>query len=242
MRVLVTRPEADSRRTAARLAARGHEAVVAPVTVIVPTRQEPPRGAFDALLLTSANAVPALSSLAVGGRPVLAVGARTAAAARGAGLAGVREAGGDAGALAALVRSTLPPGARLLHAAATDRKAEPAASLRAAGFELLVWETYRARAVEEPPVALIDALRARQIDAALHFSRRSAGILVGLVGRAGLVAPLRAVSHLCLSADVAASLGEIAGAVVVAEASREDALLDALDRLAGRDGSPPPSP
>lgn len=239
MRVLVTRPEADSRRTAARLAARGHEPVVAPVTAIVPTLEKPPREEWDALLLTSANAVPALSSLSVGNRPVLTVGARTAAAAREAGLASVREAGGDAGALAALVREALPPGARLLHAAARDRKDEPEASLRAAGFEVLVWETYRARAVEEPPDALVEGLRARRIDAALHFSRRSAGILVGLVGRAGLLAPFRAVQHLCLSADVAAALGDVGAAVAVAEAPREDALFDALDRWAGRGGSPP---
>ncbi|HEV2558327.1 MAG TPA: uroporphyrinogen-III synthase [Microvirga sp.] len=237
MRVLVTRPEADGRRTAARLAARGHEAVLAPVTRIVATGNPPPAGPWDALLLTSANAAPALAALSPLRQPVFAVGARTAAAAREAGAPFVQAAEGDALALAALVKATLPPGARLLHAAAEDRKDEPERSLKAAGFHVIVWEAYRAEAVEEVPAALLAALGARRIDAALHFSRRSAGLLVAFVKGAGLLEPFRRVPHLCLSADVAAALADL-GAAVVAPAPREDALLDTLERLAG---SPPPS-
>lgn len=241
MRVLVTRPEADAQRTAAALGARGHEAVVAPVTDIVPTGAPAPSEPFDALLLTSAHAVPALGALDLAGRPAFAVGARSAAAARAAGIADCREAGGDAMALASLVRDTLSPGARLLHVAAQDRKDEPERSLRAAGFEVIVWEAYRAQPVDEPPEALVAALGARRIDAALHFSRRSAGLLVGLVERAGFLVPFRLVPQLCLSADVAAALHSLGARIEVAAVPREEALLDLIDRLAGDVGSPPAS-
>jgi uroporphyrinogen-III synthase len=237
MRVLVTRPEGDAERTAAALAARGHEAVIAPVTVIVLT-DAPPPGPFDALLLTSAHAVPALRSIDLVGRPAFAVGARTAMAARAAGVTHCLEAGGDAAALAALVQETLRPGARLLHAAAQDRKEEPARSLRAGGFEVLVWEVYRAEAVAEPPKALVAALRARRIDAALHFSRRSASLVVGLVERAELLEAFRRLPQLCLSTDVAAAVHSLGAQVEVAAAPREEALLDLVDRLADDVGSP----
>jgi uroporphyrinogen-III synthase len=231
MRVLVTRPEADAQRTAARLAERGHAAILAPVTVIVPTNAPPPGDPWDAVLLTSANAVPALRQLSVGTRPVFAVGPRTAAAARAAGIADVHEAEGAASALAALVQAMLPAGTHLLHAAAQDRKDEPERSLLTAGYPVLVWETYRAKPVEEPPEALADGLRTGRIDAALHFSRRSASILVRLVEAAGLLQPFRALPHLCLSADVAAALHQVGGTVEVAAAPREEILLDLVDRL-----------
>lgn len=236
MRVLVTRPEADGRRTASHLAARGHEAILAPLTAILPVADPPPGGPWDAILLTSSNAVPALAPVAPR-CPVFAVGARTAAAAREAGCGDVREARGDALSLAALVRATLPAGATLLHAAGRDRKEEPERSLRASGFEVRVWETYDARPVATLPDGLCEALRAGRIDAALHFSRRSAGLLVGLVEAAGLLRPFRTLSHLCLSADVAAALDGSAVRIAVAAAPREEALLDLVDRLAGEAGS-----
>ena len=56
MRILVTRPREQGEATAARLAALGHEALVAPLLTIVPTSGFPPAGPCDALIVTSANA------------------------------------------------------------------------------------------------------------------------------------------------------------------------------------------
>jgi uroporphyrinogen-III synthase len=164
--------------------------------------------------------------------PVFAVGARTASAARAAGFARVHEAGGDAAGLAGLVGATLTPPATLLHATAPDRKAEPAASLRAAGFRVLVWECYAARAATHLSGPVVEALRARHFDAALHFSRRSAELLVGLADREGLVPVLRAVPHLCLSEDVAAPLVAFGLRTIVAPKPDEPSLMALLDGLA----------
>ena len=232
MRVLVTRARDDARRTAEKLAARGHEAVLAPVIEIVPTGEPMPAGPYDALVVTSAHAGAALSRLADKQKPVFAVGERTAEAAREAGFARVVAGEGDAPSLSGLIRSRLSPGLALLHVAARHRKEEPAASLRAAGFTVRPWEAYEARAVQGLPPTTIAALRAGQIGAALHYSRRSAGLFVRLAEQAGLASALRALPHLCLSADVAAPLEAAGIASLKAERPSEDSLLGLLAGLA----------
>lgn len=236
MRVWVARPEPGATRTGAALAARGHAPLVAPVLALRPTGERPPDGPFDALLLTSANAVPALQGLAsLRVLPVFAVGARTAALAAEAGFGSVREGPGDAAGLAALVRRVLPPGARLLHAAGAERKPEPAATLSAAGFRVATLVAYAAEALPALPGPVDRALAGGDLDAALHYSRRSAAIALALAEGAGHGGAFRRLRHYCLSADVAAPL-EAAGVPVhfVAARPREAELLDAL--------APPPGP
>jgi uroporphyrinogen-III synthase len=239
MRVLVMRPETDAERTARRLAAHGHEAVIAPVLRIERTDEPPPSDAFAAVILTSANAVPALAAIAVRvkGLPIFAVGERTGSQAAEAGFADVRMADGDAASLAALIGRCLPPAARLLHVAGRERKAEPEASLAAAGFSVTTWVAYEAVTAECLPALAQIALGEGGLDTALHYSRRSAAVALALAARAGLIAPFLALTHLCLSTDTAAPLHE-AGAehVRVAERPDEDALLAKLDGCVGKHG------
>jgi uroporphyrinogen-III synthase len=230
MRVLVTRSAQDAGRTAERLAALGHAACLAPVPRIVPTGDPAPEARCDALIVTSAHAVEALAALDRR-KPVFAVGERTADAVRSHGFADVTVADGDAVSLSRLIRGQLRPGLALLHVTARHHKEEPAASLRAAGFTVLQWEAYEAKAVERLPEAAIAALRSGQIGAALHYSRRSADLVVRLAEEAGLASSLRAFPHLCLSADVAAPLTTAGAATFVAGDPSENALLRLLDPL-----------
>ena len=63
MRLLVTRPEPDAGREAEALAARGHEAVLAPLLKIEFTRDVPLDFAgVQALIVTSRNALRAMAS------------------------------------------------------------------------------------------------------------------------------------------------------------------------------------
>jgi uroporphyrinogen-III synthase len=242
MRVLVTRAAGDAARTAARLAERGHEALPAPVLSIEPTGDAPPAGPWDGAILTSAHAVPALAGLLAGplaepsaepsaGRPVFVVGGRTAAAARAAGLAPVHVAEGEAASLARLVAAGLPPPSILLHVAGRHRKPEPEATLRDAGYPVLVWETYEAREASALPDAAVDALRTGKLDAVLHYSRRSAECFVRLAEEGGLAAQARSIIHLCLSADVALPFRKGGFTVAVAVVPGEAALLALLDRV-----------
>ena len=129
------------------------------------------------------------------------------------------------------MRASLPPGARLLHIAGEDRKAEPAASLREAGFALAVWAAYAARPVESLPPVVAAALsgEAEALDAALHYSRRSAMTAMRLAAEHGSAGAFGRLKHYCLSADVAVPLVE-AGvpAHFVAARPTEDALLAGL--------------
>jgi uroporphyrinogen-III synthase len=241
MRVLVTRPQADAERTADRLRASGHEPLIAPLLSVRATGTPPPDDPPDALLVTSAHAAAALERLSFKDRPVFAVGERSAAAVRQAGCANVHSGEGDAAGLAALIARMLAPDTVLLHVAGRHRKPEPEASLREAGHTVRVWEAYEAVAARDLPDRLSSALTAGRIDGVLHYSRRSAALLVDLVDRAGLRPHLRSVTHLCLSADVAVPLASLDAAVLVAAEPHETALLAALDAFASAKGSRRPA-
>jgi uroporphyrinogen-III synthase len=243
VRVLVTRPRDQAKRTAAALRVLGHEVLIAPLLEIRPTGAAPPEGSFAATILTSANAVPALAAHARRGlapERTFAVGERTAASARDAGLPNVQTTADEGGgaALARQVMAAVEPGAALLLVAGRERKAEPLASLTAAGFRVAVWETYAAHAVAELPPSVREALRSGDLDAALHYSRRSAETALRLAEGAALLAPFLRLHQHALSEDVAEPLGRAgAGRVTVAARPDEASLLAGLPDPYSR---PPP--
>jgi uroporphyrinogen-III synthase len=243
VRVLVTRPRDQGEATAGELAGLGHEAVLAPVLEIAPTGAPAPPGRFDAVILTSQNAVAALAAERARFEtcPVLAVGARTAASLRHAGFGQVAEADGDSLALLNLVKRRLPPGGRLLHAAGQERKAEPARSLVAARYEVVAWECYEARQASRLPADAVKALRSGEVDAVLHYSRRSAESFAYLARGAGLGEALAGTAHLCLSPDVATGLDALVGLkLLIAPRPDEAALLGLLRMVGGAQGSRAP--
>ena len=85
------------------------------------------------------------------------------------------------------------------------------------------------------PEAAVEALRRGEVDAALHYSPRSAQTFLSLAGAAGLTEQALALPQVALSAEIAAPLiGAGAGTVLVAEHAEEAALLAALDQLPAR--------
>lgn len=230
-RIWIARPEPGATRTAERLAALGFEPLVAPVLVVAATGAPLPEGPFDGLIVTSANA---LRQGADWRRfhhvPVFAVGARTAALARECGFASVKTADGNAADLVGLVEREVSPGASLLHAAGEDRKPEPAASLRGAGFRLTTHIAYGARPVASLPAVVALALGPPStLTGVLHYSRRSAATACELAVEAGYGGAFAALRHYCLSADVAAPLARAGIAPhFVAGQAHEDSLLAGL--------------
>jgi uroporphyrinogen-III synthase len=232
MAVLVTRPREQAERTGARLRALGYEPLIAPVLHVASTDDPPPEGAFHALVVTSANAIPSLARLAGRARslPIFAVGTRTADLLREAGWADVHIGEGNAESLAVTMARLLPSRASLLHVTGRDRKAEPEESLLAAGYRVASWAAYAAIPVPRLPEGAAKALRGGEIQAALHYSRRSAATLKRLAEAAGLLSPLLRLSHVCLSADIADAWTD-ARRIAVADHPDEDALLTALKAL-----------
>ena len=230
LRVLVTRAEDDAQRTAAELAKLGHEAVLAPVTVVRAQPTSLPPGTWQAIAATSHHAFLDADASLDRSRPVYAVGRRTAEAARAAGFRDVRIGAGDAAGLADLLRLTLPRPARLLYLAGRDRKPVLEEALAAAGYDVAVLETYAAEAVSDWPPTAREALRDGRLDAALHYSRRSVDLTLALADAAGLGDTVLRLRHLCLSEDCAEPLkARGAASVAVAQHPDEDALLALLD-------------
>lgn len=234
MRVLVTRPQPDARATAARLRAAGFEALVDPLLAVegLSGARLPP-GGFDAVALTSVNGARALAARAelarLAGLPLYAVGRRTAAAAP-EGFVRVHVAGGDGAALAALLRDELPRGARLVHVAGEERAVDLGAALAGSGIStelFVIYHTVPAAALAPETVA---AAKERRIDAAFHFSPRTAATLATLAREAEVAAYFRHVVHLCFSAKVAAPLEAAGWPTRIAATPTEDGLFDLLAR------------
>lgn len=229
MRLVLTRPQDDSERSAVGLRARGHDVLVAPLMRVEPVGADL-RPHWGAIVITSANAASAIASHPVHAQlvklPVYAVGKRSADAARQAGFANVTTAGGDLRDLLRIVSAHRPDTkAPLLYLAGEDRSGDLIGDLAVHGIAAELAVVYRAVTAPFPP-ALIAALKAGEIDGALHFSKRSADNYVDGATKAGIAAQALGIRHFCLSAQVAAPL-KAAGAtdVVVARRPDEGALL-----------------
>jgi uroporphyrinogen-III synthase len=234
MRLAVTRPLADSERTADALRARGHEVLVAPLMRVEPITADL-SGGWGALIITSANAAgaiadnPARAGLVT--RPLFAVGRRSADTARAAGFVDIASAGGDVRDLVRLVvGGRADAKAPLLYLAGEERAVDLVSELTARGLAVEMRIVYRA--VTTPfPSELIDALKAGEIDAVLHFSRRSAENYVSGAAQAGIAGPALGPRHFCLSAQIAEPLAA-AGAshITVARHANETAMIELADK------------
>jgi uroporphyrinogen-III synthase len=226
VRILLTRPEAEAKRTAAALRERGHQAIVAPLlTIEFRSDADLGEGPWAAILVTSVNAVRAIAGHsrldALCKIPAFTVGAHSAQAMRAAGFEDVSSADGNVSDLAKLVVARMRPGKPLLYLAGEERSGDLAGALRAQDFAVQTALVYHAAAAEDLPRHAVDALAAG-IDAVLHFSRRSAEAYVSAAKRAGLVeAALAKPVHFCLSERIAAPLAA-AGAANIRVAARPD--------------------
>lgn len=216
-RVLVLRPEPSASATVGRARARGLDAIAVPLFEIEPVGwQAPEASRFDALLLTSANAVrfggDRLSELR--GLPVHAVGAATAEAARAAGfdVASSGEAGVDR-----LLRS-IDPDLRLLHLAGVDRKAPERPRQ-----EITSVTVYRSK-----PKGSVDLGAVRESVAMIH-SPRAARRFAELIGHRKNSVTIAAISH-----EAADAAGPGWASVEAADAPNDEALLALTERLCNK--------
>ena len=217
-RLLVLRPEPGASATIAKAQEMGLEVVAVPLFAVEPLAWEAPEAAgFDALLLTSANALrhggPELS--AVRGLPVYAVGEATADAAREAGFS--IAATGDAGVERLL--GSIEADLRLLHLCGEDRR-DPEGPQKIASIPV-----YRATPVAAPElaeaggsVALIHSHRAGRRFAELTEDRSSIAVAA-------------------ISQAAADAVGDGWQSVEAADRPSDDALLALAARLCNK---PPP--
>lgn len=219
--VLILRPEPGAAATAARAAARRMAPIVVPLFEIAPRAWRLPELAFDAVLMTSANAArqggPQLQALAH--LPLYAVGEATAETARAAGFADVRVAGPDL--MASFSRLRADRRAHVLHLAGEHRTPGDPGALRIHVEIVYAAEPIRpepslAGALGSDPVVLLHSRRA-----ALAFRQRLAAEAIPPAG-------LRVAA---ISPAVAEALGEGWRALRIAPEPIDDALLEVAARM-----------
>ena len=224
MRILVTRPLEDGMEIAARLAERGHQALLAPL--LAPRFQdgpEPDLGDVQAILATSANGVRALSRrTARRDLPIFAVGPQTADEARKAGFTQVRSADGDAKALADATMRWASRDAPLLHVCAEDAPGTLAEILASEGFKIRRCALYAIKPAAHLSSEAKAALQDGALDAVMFFSPRTARIFGALAD--GL--PTDRITALCISPATAQALSPMTFArLVVAERPNQHSML-----------------
>lgn len=229
MKVLVTRPLEDAEDSARQLAVRGHEALVAPILATQFHDGEPlSLDAVQAVLATSANGVRALARRTERrDLPLFAVGPQTAEAAAQAGFAHVRNADGDARALA---QATLDWASRdqgpLLHVHGGQGAGALAAGLRDKGFVVEEAVLYEVRA-QALPAHAVAAMQQGAVEAVLFYSPRSAQLFRDTCLKQAL--PTGSLIAVCISPATASALAPLAFAEIrIAGAPNQASLLACL--------------
>lgn len=211
------RARKDASATAARLWRLGFSVACLPVIEIETKPVRPRRTHYDAVIATSDKAFRA-DGPSGASAPLYVVGARAARAAEAHGWRLASPPAQDAEQLIKALSGALRPGANVLYLAGRDRKAAIEAALSDA-YALEVIEAYAAEAREAWRPREAAALK--PCVAALHYSRRSAGLAAAFAKAAGAEAPFLELEHVCLSRDVAEPL-QATGATRIAIAETPD--------------------
>jgi uroporphyrinogen-III synthase len=233
--VLLTRPKPQAEAFAQRMHAQlpAHEVLIAPLTGIV-TRPLKATVLAEAcgVVLTSANALPALAGLSVGAMPAYCVGEATARAARAAGFT-VSVADGDAASLRDLLLR-LRPQEPLVHIHGQDLACDLSRVLTAEGITCHGIVGYEAREVPWDG-RVVTALQGAECCLLPIFSPRAARLLCDRLP------PERAnLWPVAISAAAAAGLSpDLRGRACIASRPDADAMLAEL-RAAMPQGRPTP--
>lgn len=240
MHLIVTRPEEDATKLIAKLESMGHSGSAAPMIcisnlpgVILPQRP------WQAILVTSANSVRALSTLEGGNEltsvPVLAVGPASTDAARAAGFSSVRTAAGDLKALTALAVQHLDPAmGPLFYPSGTVISGDLKAHLEGEGFTCVRTPLYEAVPATELPAAIVSEIKKQSADGVVLYSPRTARTWAKCLATAGLLEAASSLTHCCLSTAVADALhAECRGGprienLAIAPEPNEDSLLEVI--------------
>lgn len=231
MRLIITRPIADSKELVQKLSALGHQTITSPLLTIEARPDAAiPQQSYQAIALTSANALlsPAFDTLKH--VPVFAVGTQSAAAARLKGFANVIAEGGDVAGLAAAIARHCDPGhGPILYPSGAETSGDLKGALEKKGFAVTRVILYDAVPAENLEPEAAAAIAQRNVNGVLLYSPRSARIWAGLLARADLTKPARSMTHFCLSQNVAAQLGS-GFTTRIAATPDEPSLLALLDR------------
>jgi uroporphyrinogen-III synthase len=228
--VVLFRERKDANASAAQLRKLGFSVVCLPVIEIRTRPVWPQRSHYDAVIATSDKAFHA-DGPSDTSSPLYVVGARTGRAATARGWRLASPPARDAEELITKLAGALKAAASVLYLAGRDRKEVIEAALTGAfGVEMVEAYAAEARKAWRPA----EARSLASCVAALHYSRRSAGLAAALAKAAGAEACFLKLKHVCMSRDVAEPLQAIgATRVVIAETPDEVGLFRRLRQELG---------
>ena len=234
MKILVTRPEIDQQQTIASLDRLGMEAIASPVIEIVPLSFSLPCEEWQAVIVTSRNALRMLSSQTIGALkhiPLYCVGEKTAELARNLGFEVVASVAPDVASLENDLLSSLNAGSgSLLYLAGAVRSGRLFETLQERGYTACLQQVYESRARKALSTEAVDAIKKNELDGILLYSQRSCRLFLGLIEKSGLCDHLHDVIFYCLSPAVALPLEGLGYPLVVAHAPNEKSLLACVQR------------
>lgn len=245
MHVLVTRPEPEGRRMAARLAEFGIVTTLAPLLDVEPCL--PPSLALDGVVgvvATSRSALSALQQHSELGRltrlPLFAVGPGTAEAARRLGFSDVHQgAGAGAELLPAILQCLAPEAGAVLVLRGENVAFDMALALAERGYATRAVVSYRTRPVAALPEAARALLSQGRCDGVVLMSPDTAKVFTKLVQGADLIGSMARLTYFCLSRNVALAAAVPDGSeVVVPERPNLEEMLALLARKAAKSGPP----
>jgi uroporphyrinogen-III synthase len=228
--VLIYRPLLSASRTARCVEALGHIAYLYPLIDLEMMPTPMPQGDFDAMIITSEAVFETGTELRVWfDVPLYIVGERTHAAALEAGFTNIHDVAPTSEQLLVHILTMYKEPQRWLYVTGVERKNTLEDGLTEASHVLAPWEVYHAKAATHLPDSLIDLIRKRRIDTALHYSARSALIFQELMAKEMLQDAMQTMEHLAMSAHVASVFKpKSAFCVRVAEFPTEEAMLAML--------------
>jgi len=216
--VLILRPEPGASATALRAKALGLDPISAPLFSVIPVAWTPPEGAFDAVVITSANAARLGGAELASWRhlPCYAVGEASAIAAREAGFADIRIGPSDGEALVGIMAAGGI--ATAVHPCGIDRIPLATSQVRVVDVPV-----YASESVAELPDVAVEAIAGGAL--VLLHSPRAASHFASLAGERG------AIRIAVISPAAARAAGGGWSAIHVAERPRDEALLELAVKL-----------
>ena len=232
-RVLITRPEPGSTHTMNALIKRGIDATAIPLTEIQPLQFESGTGEFDALVITSQNAIIHGADLLAKHitKPVFVVGKRTSETLKGHRIVASAE---TAEALLPKITSQSPK--IILYICGQKRRPELEIGLKTAGIHIEALEVYSARPAENAGEKLEAFFTSIQSAIVLFHAPSAADVFVSALKSQKLPKTAR---FLCMSAAIAAELpSQWQNEVTIADRPDEAAMINQLDKMLARDHMP----
>jgi uroporphyrinogen-III synthase len=137
--------------------------------------------------------------------------------------------------LASVKSKRLKKTSPLLYLAGADLARDLGGELGEKGFTVVTHTTYRMVPAPSLPREVCDAFVAHEVEAVLHYSRRSARAFLEAARSGGVEISALALPQCCISPAVASILRDAGAPQVAAAASPdENALFEALGRVLGR--------